>query len=539
MQRAIRFIRSWGSQRLSTAQKLWLSKVKHREHSWQSYRRSRKQYGARVQRGYDALQQSRENLEATRVILSASGVEFVKLPHISPYQPILVVSDRDVATVLDTLGDLPVEQGWEVKIIGRSSQALAPKRAKARPEEVRRIYVQRRIYGPGGMTLSTPRERIVIEPWEVLPPGSERVDGETHVPGTLHRKILKRSTAIEYLTPANWRRAVDENGSEISWPHPHILDVTGPIDMVYTWVDGDDPDWRRRKSFEEGILLEDDFNDTAASFSRYASRDELKYSLRSVEYYANWINHIYIVTDQQVPNWLNVEHPKISVIDHREIFTDPDVLPVFNSHAIESQLHHIDGLSEKYIYLNDDFFLMRPVEPRLFYTGNGLSRFFPSTAPLDIDPPSARDLPVLSAAKRNRQYMAEEHGRTVTNKFKHTPQPQLKSVLEAMERNHPEMFAQISASKFRHPDDYSIPSALYHFEAYARGRAINSRIRYAYMDIARPDVELYLQRLARRRNLDVLCLNDTNTDEANAERLDYLLRSFLEARFPVQSTFEK
>ncbi len=115
-----------------------------------------------------------------------------------------------------------------------------------------------------------------------------------------------------------------------------------------------------------------------------------------------WVRHVYVVTDRQVPPWLNVEHPQLTVVDHREIFRDPSVLPVFNSHAIESQLHHIPGLSEHYLYLNDDFFFGRPVQPELFFHANGIAKFFLSAVVLDVDPPSRRDLPVLSAAKQNR-----------------------------------------------------------------------------------------------------------------------------------------
>lgn len=540
MSQVIRRARSWGARTLTVEQKLWLSKLRHGEHKWQErVLKPRQVSGVRAQHGFDALRNVQQNLQMVRSRLTAHGVEFVQLPQISRFQPILVVSERSALAVIEAARTLPRSEGWKLRIVGRNSRSMSVAGATSKPAQIRRFYLERRITDLGGITLSTPSEQVVIEPWQVLGAGVERVDGDTHIPGTLHRKILKRSTAIEYITPENWRHAIEENNSVIEWSHPHVLDVEGPIDIVYTWVDGSDPAWSRRKKVAEGTVDEEEFNDTAANFSRYASRDELLYSLRSVEYYANWVNHIYIVTDQQIPDWLNTDHPKITVVDHTEIFSDPSVLPVFNSHAIESQLHHITGLSEKYLYLNDDFFFMRPVEPTLFYTGNGLSRFFPSTAPLDIDPASARDLPVLSAAKRNRAYMIENYGRVVTNKFKHTPQPQLKSVLQEMEAEHPDLFAGVAASQFRHPEDFSIPSALYHFDAYVRGKAIDSRIKYAYMDIARPDAELYLQRLSRRTNLDVLCLNDTNTTEDDKDRLDQLLRGFLDKRFPVPSTFER
>ena len=100
--------------------------------------------------------------------------------------------------------------------------------------------------------------------------------------------------------------------------------------------------------------------------------------------YASWVRTIYLVTDGQVPHWLDTGHPRIRLVDHRQIFRDQSALPVFNSHAIESQLHHIDGLAEHYLYLNDDMFFGRPVEPELFFHGNGIAKFFVSKTPIDL-----------------------------------------------------------------------------------------------------------------------------------------------------------
>ena len=65
--------------------------------------------------------------------------------------------------------------------------------------------------------------------------------------------------------------------------------------------------------------------------------DQLKYSLRSIELFASWTRDIYIVTNGQTPNWLNLEHPRVKLITHEEIFTNQSNLPSFNSAAIESQ----------------------------------------------------------------------------------------------------------------------------------------------------------------------------------------------------------
>lgn len=97
----------------------------------------------------------------------------------------------------------------------------------------------------------------------------------------------------------------------------------------------------------------------------------MKYSLRSVEKFAPWINHIYIFTCRpQQPDWLDFSHPKISVVHHDEVF-DPEDVPTFNYNVIESYLHKIPGISEDFIYLNDDFLLGSEVSPEDFYDSSG------------------------------------------------------------------------------------------------------------------------------------------------------------------------
>jgi hypothetical protein len=534
-----RRLRRWGAERTTTSQKIVISKLRHRELKWQNrvVRRQRTPRAPAPIQGYDARKVVGTNLEIVTQALRAAGIEFVILPSLRVFNPILVVADSDMLRVVESILKLDSDDGWTSHANCFSGPRGPLTKFASQPNDVSRIRCRRHLCARNGREMTTRFEDIIIEPWAVLGEGVERVDGEMHVPGTLHRRAEKRGVLLEYLTPEVWRRAV-ANGGQLNLPFPHLYEVDGPVDIVYTWVDGDDPVWKQRKQAAEGSLDFESINETATIPSRFTSRDELKYSLRSVEAYASWVNHVYIVTDGQTPAWLNTEHPKITVVDHREIFTDTDALPVFNSHAIESQLHHIPGLSESYLYLNDDILFLRPTDPSLFFTGSGLSKFFPSMAPLDIDPPSVRDLPVLSAAKRNREFLARQFGRSVTNKFKHTPHPQLRSVLMEMEAAHPSDFLEVGRSRFRHPDDLSIPSALYHYYAYATRRATPGTIRYGYMDIARDDAELYLLRLLRRRDLDVLCLNDTNTADANQERLDAMLGTFLEKRFPVPSSYE-
>jgi hypothetical protein len=312
-----------------------------------------------------------------------------------------------------------------------------------------------------------------------------------------------------------------------------------PIDAVYTWVDGGDPAWQARKA---AALGDNDWvagvSGQTANNSRFASRDELRYSLRALHCFAPWIRRIFLVTDDQVPAWLDTDHPQITVVSHREIFGDTGRLPTFNSQAIESRLHRIPGLSEHFLYLNDDVFLGRPVTPDLFFTSGGLTRFFPSGALVDSAPRSDSDPPVNSAGKNNRRLIQEAFGRVLTRKMKHTPHPSRRSVICEIEERFAEHVAATAAHQFRHPDDISLLSSLQQYYAYLTGRATPGEIRYLYTDLASPQTPFQLAKLLRNRHLDAFCLNDTDSDPGAAAEQAELLADFLPAYLPFVSPFE-
>jgi hypothetical protein len=319
----------------------------------------------------------------------------------------------------------------------------------------------------------------------------------------------------------------------------HAYDVDFPVDVVYTWVDGSDPAWRERKAAVHSAVGLGELNEFASNESRFLSRDELRYSLRSLDMYAGWVRHVYLVTDDQVPPWLDTDNRRLTVVSHRELFGDRGRLPTFNSHAIESQLHHVEGLSDHFLYLNDDFFFGRPVRPRLFFEGNGIAHFFPSTAKLGLGPTGAFDRPVMSGGKNNRELLFKAFDRTVTNKFKHAPNALLKDVLAEMEERFPEQFAETAGHQFRHPGDLSVVSAFHHHYAYLAGRAVEGRIRYLYADIAAPETARRLERLLERRDVDTFCLNDHDTSGVDPLEQQRMLHSFLSRYFPLRSSFEK
>lgn len=139
------------------------------------------------------------------------------------------------------------------------------------------------------------------------------------------------------------------------------------IDLVYLWVDDTDENWVKKKN--SYLNNSSDCYEDAISDCRFHNNDELKYSLRSVEKYANWINKIFIITDNQVPDWLNTENPRIRVVNHTEIIPEEN-LPLFNSCAIETRIPFINDLSEYFLYANDDTFFWNNVEPEFFFKDN-------------------------------------------------------------------------------------------------------------------------------------------------------------------------
>lgn len=79
-----------------------------------------------------------------------------------------------------------------------------------------------------------------------------------------------------------------------------------------------------------------------SSAQRYEDKNELRFSLRSLEMFAPWVNHVFIVTNGQIPFWLNLDYHKVTVVTHEEIFDDQFNLPSFSSPAIELQLHRFE-----------------------------------------------------------------------------------------------------------------------------------------------------------------------------------------------------
>ena len=134
------------------------------------------------------------------------------------------------------------------------------------------------------------------------------------------------------------------------------------IDFVITWVDNSDPKWR--EEFEYYSAKETRYINT--DMCRYRDWDTLRYWFRGIEKFAPWVNKIYFVTYGHLPKWLNTDNPKLVIVKH-ENFIPHAYLPTFNSNVIEYFFYQINGLSERFVYFNDDTFLIDYVSPERFF----------------------------------------------------------------------------------------------------------------------------------------------------------------------------
>lgn len=252
------------------------------------------------------------------------------------------------------------------------------------------------------------------------------------------------------------------------------------IDAVVTWVDGDDPVLAAKRA-EFGGHAPKGIN---SAKTRFADSGELYYSLASLLKNAPFLRKIFVVTDQQTPGVLEPlasqfsdgEMAKIVIVDHREMFRNHlDRLPVFNSNCLETMLYDIPDLSEKFIFLNDDFMILRPLTP---------ADFFKDGAPIL----RGKYRPVWPVRLRInwRRFMKQRFGADVLNRmsFKeyqttstkmvhdgpqyywhdHTPHPILRSKVEAYFDTNPAHRDHNLTHRFRHYEDFSVVGLFYALE---------------------------------------------------------------------------
>jgi hypothetical protein len=326
------------------------------------------------------------------------------------------------------------------------------------------------------------------------------------------------------------------------------MDKNNAIDIVYLWVDGNDPAWRAKRRAAVATMSDSHLSDMALYGNvegRYRDNDELRYNLRALERYFPDHGHIYIVTDAQSPAWLR-PCSRLTLIDHRDLISAAD-LPTFDSGNIESYIHRIEGLSERYFYLNDDVFFGAPVVVQDWFSDQGIYIAWSDEPPV-TDEPLRQDATSLENACRlsNAWFSSQPASLNQATPYQHTfrtfahsPRPMRKSMLMALEAIAPEMFAGVRSTVFRSWDKPTIVSDFVMRWALAQGLAQVRDYRHVYISTGDMDKTAVLAQLVSEvGHLAFFCINDTTDDAYPHDPRLAEIRQVLQTMFPVASEFE-
>lgn len=294
-----------------------------------------------------------------------------------------------------------------------------------------------------------------------------------------------------------------------------------PIDVVYTW---------------KGEEVTDN---TRSSYNH-----ELKYSLRSIDLYAPWVNKIYILTDypKKYPSWINPNNNKIIMIDTTETFPSDRYLPNSNSNAIESTIVNIKGLSEHYIYFCDDIFLGRKTTYTDFFTPDGKAK---------VDKYTMESNDIL----KNKQYniLEIDYPLSVNRMYKHVPIPQIKSIVLEFNERYSDYLEWIRMTKTRNKRGFDVcetyglntPCQQIHYPICKYMHAKQKVVFVDYDDSQNatflknnnPNLRASLNILYESRPL-FFCINDDETDILKRENARNAVLNFFTIYFTQKPRFE-
>lgn len=295
------------------------------------------------------------------------------------------------------------------------------------------------------------------------------------------------------------------------------------IDLVYTWVNGEDSDYR---------ALYRQYAQTASDLNPERYRDVyqlLKYSLRSVNQFAPWIRRIYLFTCRpQIPAWLNTQHPRIHVVHHDELI-DPEYLPTFSCNVIESYLHKIPNPSDYLLYMNDDFLFGRPTEIDDFIARDGKIKVFGS---------------IFGEALKFRIYDGKNNIIPL-GPIEHAPILIYKPFWAAMTRLVPDAVRQTRGHRFREPTDVRMDRLYRYYLLTNQRRKVETVSAFQLLRFHRfHKIDNHYARqkkkIRRLKNMrpKFYCMNDDQGDHPN-EDVVQLVQAFLDGFYPDKSPFEQ
>lgn len=307
-----------------------------------------------------------------------------------------------------------------------------------------------------------------------------------------------------------------------------MIDTIQPIDIVIAWVDGSDPKLKNKRQ----QFMNPSAPSNAVEATRFASNDEIYFCIASILKYVPYCGTIYVVTDQQSPQWLDqfeqqnlCEKAKIRIVDHTELFEGHEsALPTFNSLSIETMLWNIRGLSERFIYLNDDFFFNRISNihefldaDRMVVYGHWQSNFIKKMKYIirrflqekmgKIAQPKYSIAQMLSADMLGLPKYYEIH---------HRPHILDKTILTQYFQQHPSVLAKQISFRFRHIDQFLPVGLSNHLAIQSNQTILNDDVEIAYLKDGR-DLERFMQQL-KKGETKFGCIQSLDQLEPNAEQ---------------------
>ncbi len=326
------------------------------------------------------------------------------------------------------------------------------------------------------------------------------------------------------------------------------------IDFVLTWVDGADSEWQAERRKYNPARGADD------SAARYRDWDNLQYWFRGVEKFAPWVNRIYFVTCGHVPEWLDLTHPKLKLVKHSD-YMKAEYLPTFNINSIELNFHRIPELSDRFVYFNDDMFLLKGVSEEDFFK-NGLPRDCCIETALvqdDIRNPFAAMLMNDAALvnmhyskhdvlrKHWRKWFSPSYGKMALRnflmlpyrdfssfKYTHLPSAFLKSTYEQLWKEEGEILDEICRNRFR--TSFDVNQYVFKYWQYMEGKFIPQSPGVGrFYTIGMHDEQIHS--VIRGQQCKMICINDTADVGDFEEQKRRIIQSF-ESILPEKSSFE-
>lgn len=335
-----------------------------------------------------------------------------------------------------------------------------------------------------------------------------------------------------------------------------------PIDFVIPWVDGNDPEWRARKSKCLGISSSDDRE------IRYRDWNLLRYWFRGVEKFTPWVRKIFFICDQEPPKWLNKEHSKLSIVRHEDYLPE-EYRPAFSANPIELNIHRIEELSEQFVYFNDDTYLLQPLEKSFFFKkGLPCDSAVMNPVPTDVIKKNGFGTKLFTYYLTSAEYLNRDydfHTAVRKNIFKwlnlcygadiirnglllawprfvgfaedHMPNAYLKSSFTKAWEQDNDILDHTSRHHIR--DDYDVNQWFIRVRQLAEGSFIpRKRLKNCNFEIHEDREEMH--RMIREQLRPMICLNDTTAlDETEFIQLQKRLVTDFEIILGQRSDFEK